>query len=131
MHSKTSFGKQDLSFVNHLSLRMVTALFNAALLTANWTVVDGNRTWIACDEGSSGTIAGWQQVRFRTLAVVTWHPVTDQGPTPLGPEDLARTAEYWILDTGREVAGILAGYWILATERRGNGWIQNTQSANC
>ena len=87
MHSKTSFGKQDLSFVNHLSLRMVTALFNAALLTANWTVVDCNRTWIACDEGSSGTIAGWQQVRFRTLAVVTWHPVTDQGPTPLGPED--------------------------------------------
>ena len=62
----------------HLSLRMVTALFNAALLTANWTVVDGNRTWIACDEGSSGTIAGWQQVRFRSgcgrslsLAVVT------------------------------------------------------------
>jgi hypothetical protein len=39
---------------------------------------------------------------------------------------LAPTAEYWILDTDREVAGILAGYWILAAEWQGKGGIMNT-----
>ena len=39
-------------------------LFNTSRLLTNWTVSDGNRTWIACDEGSSNTVAGWEQVRF-------------------------------------------------------------------
>ena len=53
---------------------MVTALFNASIIPTNWTVVDGNRTWIACDEGSASTIAGWEQVRTGShTQLSTWH----------------------------------------------------------
>ena len=54
-------------------------LFNATRLLANWTVSDGNRTWIACDEGSSNTVAGWEQVRFleknTSRRLLWWLPV--------------------------------------------------------